>query len=176
MRHFKKFTKTTELTPVQQELSENCSVQFIHDESGVDWYVLQKLFQPDTLKIQYDKTGLIIAADKDATKLFPLNCSVVELADTDIPDGFQAGNFTYSNGVIAPVQVDYIALATAERDRRMASVTSKINQLMEAQDDSDITDAELVELSDLREVRTKLRRLDLTGAPDIDWPEVPDVA
>ncbi|EBF7249748.1 tail fiber assembly protein, partial [Salmonella enterica] len=24
--------------------------------------------------------------------------------------------------------------------------------------------------------RTKLRRLDLTGAPDIDWPEVPDVA
>lgn len=71
MRHFKKFTKTTELTPVQQELSENCSVQFIHDESGVDWYVLQKLFQPDTLKIQYDKTGLIIAADKDATKLFP---------------------------------------------------------------------------------------------------------
>ncbi|EAN4830217.1 tail fiber assembly protein, partial [Salmonella enterica subsp. enterica serovar Heidelberg] len=22
----------------------------------------------------------------------------------------------------------------------------------------------------------KLRRLDLTGAPDIDWPEVPDVA
>ncbi|EAU4709768.1 tail fiber assembly protein, partial [Salmonella enterica subsp. enterica serovar Derby] len=23
---------------------------------------------------------------------------------------------------------------------------------------------------------TKLRRLDLTGAPDIDWPEVPDVA
>lgn len=125
MRHFKKFTKTTELTPVQQELSENCSVQFIHDESGVDWYVLQKLFQPDTLKIQYDKTGLIIAADKDATKLFPLNCSVVELADTDIPDGFQAGNFTYSNGVIAPVQVDYVALATAERDRRMASVTSK---------------------------------------------------
>ncbi|EAM8653157.1 tail fiber assembly protein, partial [Salmonella enterica subsp. enterica serovar Muenster] len=97
-------------------------------------------------------------------------------ADTDIPDGFQAGNFTYSNGVIAPVQVDYVALATAERDRRMASVTSKINQLMEAQDDSDITDAELVELSDLREVRTKLRRLDLTGAPDIDWPEVPDVA
>lgn len=53
--------------------------------------MLQKLFQPDTLKIQYDKTGLIIAADKDATKLFPLNCSVVEFADTDIPDGFQPG-------------------------------------------------------------------------------------
>ncbi|ECV8346449.1 tail fiber assembly protein, partial [Salmonella enterica subsp. enterica serovar Typhi] len=29
MKHFKNFTKTTELTPVQQELSENCSIQFI---------------------------------------------------------------------------------------------------------------------------------------------------
>ncbi|CEU81593.1 tail fiber assembly protein [Salmonella enterica] len=170
MRHFKNFTKTTELTPVQQELSENCNIQFIHDESGVDWYVLQKLFQPDTLKIQYDKTGLIIAADKDATKLFPLNCSVVEFADADITDGFQPGNFTYSNGVIAPVQIDYVALARAERDRRMAVVTARINQITEAQDDGDITRAELSELSTLREVRTKLRRLVLSTAPDIDWP------
>ncbi|HBJ7136869.1 TPA: tail fiber assembly protein [Salmonella enterica subsp. enterica serovar Derby] len=172
MKHFKNFTKTTELTPVQQELSENCSIQFIHDEAGVDWYILQKLFQPDTLKMQYNKTGLIIAADKDATKLFPLNCSVVEFADTDIPDGFQTGNFTYSNGVIAPVQIDYVALATAERDRRMTSVTSKINRLVEAQDDGDITSDELTELATLREVRTKLRRLDLSMAPDIDWPDM----
>ncbi|EKQ2111892.1 tail fiber assembly protein [Salmonella enterica] len=173
MRHFTNFTKTTELTPVQQELSENCSIQFIHDEAGVDWYILQKLFQPDTLKIQYDKTGLIISADKDATKLFPLNCSVVEFADTDIPDGFQPGNFTYSSDTITPVQTDYVALATTERDRRMASVTAKINQLMEAQDDSDITATELLELTALREYRTKLRRMDLTDAPDINWPVYP---
>ncbi len=173
MRHFKKFTKTTELTPVQQELSENCSIQFINDESGVDWYILQKLFHSGTLKIQYDKTGLIISADKDVTKLFPLNCSVVEFADTDIPDDFQPGNFTYSNGTIAPVQTDYVALATADRDRRMAAVTIKINQLMEAQDDSDITATELLELSALREYRTKLRRMDLTAAPNINWPVYP---
>lgn len=151
----------------------NCSIQFIHDEAGVDWYILQKLFKPDTLKIQYDKTGQIIAADKDATKLFPLNCSVVEFADTDIPDGFQPGNFTYSSGTIAPVQTDFVALATTERDRRMASVTTKINQLMEAQDDSDITATELLELAALREYRIKLRRMDLTAAPDINWPVYP---
>ncbi|ELO7805827.1 tail fiber assembly protein [Salmonella enterica] len=172
MKHFKNFTKTTELTPVQQELSENCSIQFINDEAGIDWYILQKLFHSGTLKIQYDKTGLIISADKDVTKLFPLNCSVVEFADTDIPDDFQPGNFTYSNGVIAPVQIDYVALATAERDRRMTSVTSKINRLVEAQDDGDITSDELTELATLREVRTKLRRLDLSMAPDIDWPDM----
>ncbi|HGJ4652765.1 TPA: tail fiber assembly protein, partial [Salmonella enterica subsp. enterica serovar Saintpaul] len=85
-------------------------------------------------------------------------------------DGFQPGNFTYSNGTITPVQIDYVALAAAERDRRMAQVTARINQLMEAQDDGDITDAELAELTALREIRTRLRRLDLTKAPDINWP------
>ncbi|MDJ5634376.1 tail fiber assembly protein [Salmonella enterica] len=115
---------------------------------------------------------MIIAADKDATKLFPLNCSVMEFADTDIPDVFQPGNFTYSNGVIAPVQIDYVALATAERDRRSAAVTARINELVEAQDDGDITSDELTELATLREVRTKLRRLDLSKAPDINWPDM----
>ncbi len=61
--------------------------------------------------------------------------------------------FTYSNGVIAPVQIDYVALATAERDRRMTSVTAKINQLVEAQDDGDITAAELS--NSLRYVNTE---------------------
>ncbi|EEA8076826.1 tail fiber assembly protein, partial [Salmonella enterica subsp. enterica] len=49
-----------------------------------------------------------------------------------------------------------------------------INQLMEAQDDNDITATELLELSALREYRTKLRRMDLTAAPDINWPEPPE--
>ncbi|EEG2306608.1 tail fiber assembly protein, partial [Salmonella enterica] len=49
----------------------------------------------------------------------------------------------------------------------------KINQLMEAQDDSDITATELLELSALREYRTKLRRMDLTAAPNINWPVYP---
>lgn len=55
----------------------------------------------------------------------------------------------------------------------MASVTTQINQLMEAQDDSDITATELLELTALREYRTKLRRMDLTAAPDINWPVYP---
>ncbi|MBF4536220.1 tail fiber assembly protein, partial [Salmonella enterica subsp. enterica] len=49
--------------------------------------------------------------------------------------------------------------------------TAKINQLVEAQDDGDITAAELSELTALREYRTKLRRLALDVAPDINWPE-----
>ncbi|WP_139763060.1 tail fiber assembly protein, partial [Salmonella enterica] len=56
--------------------------------------------------------------------------------------------------VLTDIEIDYVALATAERDRRSAAVTAKINQLMEAQDDNDITATELLELSALREYRT----------------------
>ena len=73
--------------------------------------------------------------------------------------------------------IDYVATAEAERTRRMSALTLRINRLVEAQDDGDITDSELAELAVLRECRTKLRRMDLSNAPDIDWPEVPgDVA
>lgn len=84
---------------------------------------------------------------------------------------FSLGILPTATALLPPVQIDYVALATAERDRRMTSVTAKINQLVEAQDDGDITAAELSELTALREYRTKLRRLALDVAPDINWPE-----
>lgn len=174
MQHFTHFVRTTKLTPVQQELSENCSVQFIHDESGVDWYILQKLFRVDTLKLQYNNAGLVVAADIDASKLFPLECSVVEVVNTDMPDDFRVGQFIYSNGSIIPSSVDHVADAMIERDNRMAVATIQISNLAEAQDDGDITVQEMTELSSLREYRTKLRRLDLTAAPAINWPVPPN--
>ncbi|HCC7945869.1 tail fiber assembly protein [Citrobacter freundii] len=78
-----------------------------------------------------------------------------------------------SNGkpVLTDVVIDYVSQATVERDRRMALVTARITELTEAQDDGDITDAEQQELAALRDSRTKLRRLDLTKAPDIEWPD-----
>ncbi|ECZ1980045.1 tail fiber assembly protein [Salmonella enterica] len=75
------------------------------------------------------------------------------------------------NPVLTPALIDYVAIAADERDKLMASATARINQLVEAQDDGDITAAELSELTALREYRTKLRRLELSTAPDIDWPE-----
>lgn len=174
MQHFKNFTRTMELTPAQQELAEKCSVQFIHNNSGDDWYAIQELFNADTLKLQYNSAGVIIAADKDVSKLFPLGCSVVELNETDIPDDFQPGDFSYSDGKVIATPVDYVALATAERDKRMAAATDQITKLVEAQDDGDITDEELVRLAALREFRTRLRRLDLSTAPDVIWPVKPE--
>ncbi|EIA8954630.1 tail fiber assembly protein [Salmonella enterica] len=78
------------------------------------------------------------------------------------------------NPVLTPALIDYVAIAADERDKLMASATARINQLVEAQDDDDITAAELSELTALREYRTKLRRLALDVAPDINWPVSPE--
>ncbi|EAA3735524.1 tail fiber assembly protein [Salmonella enterica subsp. enterica serovar 4,[5],12:i:-] len=78
------------------------------------------------------------------------------------------------NPVLTPALIDYVAIAADERDKLMASATARINQLVEAQDDDDITAAELSELTALREYRTKLRRLDLRYAPDVEWPPLPE--
>ncbi|EBZ8469743.1 tail fiber assembly protein [Salmonella enterica] len=78
------------------------------------------------------------------------------------------------NPVLTPALIDYVAIAADERDKLMASATARINQLVEAQDDDDITAAELSELIALREYRTKLRRLDLRYAHDVEWPPLPE--
>ncbi|EDG0431798.1 tail fiber assembly protein [Salmonella enterica] len=78
------------------------------------------------------------------------------------------------NPVLTPALIDYVAIAADERDKLMASATARINQLVEAQDDDDITATELSELIALREYRTKLRRLDLRYAPDVEWPPLPE--
>lgn len=72
--------------------------------------------------------------------------------------------------------VDYQAIATTKRDKLMAVATTRITWLQGAQEDGDITAEEEAELTALRAYRTALRRLDLSTAPDINWPEVPDVA
>ncbi|EAM1083496.1 phage tail protein [Salmonella enterica] len=93
-------------------------------------------------------------------------------------DGQSTGKVVSSDSegkpVLTDIEIDYVALATIERDKRMSVVTAMISQRVDAQDDGDITDDELTELSELREYRAKLRRLDLTSAPDINWPEVPE--
>ena len=58
-----------------------------------------------------------------------------------------------------------------KRDRRMAEATARIDWLDAAQKDGDITGEEEAELAALRAYRTALRRLDLTTAPDVKWPE-----
>lgn len=74
----------------------------------------------------------------------------------------------------APDAETLVAIAEDERKRMMASVGGRIDWLSAAQADGDISKEEEVELAALRAYRTALRRLDLSGAPKIKWPGVPE--
>jgi len=58
------------------------------DETGADWYASQKFFQPDTLKLVFEKNGVIVSMHHDVSALWPGEGSVAEVATENIPDGF----------------------------------------------------------------------------------------
>lgn len=58
------------------------------DEDGNDWYQSQKKFKADSLKVAFDKSGLVVVASFDASTLAPANLSVAEIETKEIPQDF----------------------------------------------------------------------------------------
>lgn len=177
MQSFGKFTPYTPDTTDRPKIIDGQNVLFLRDEKGNDWYDIVELFdESKTLKIGYDDDGRVRTFTTNIHAFFPVNLSVVELSPTKANLRITLGDdWFYKNGKLQQIR-DHLANAEAERNSRMAEVTTRIDWLEDAQKDSDISADEEKELATLRAYRTKLRRLDLTGAPDIDWPEVSDVA
>ncbi|HDS6882412.1 TPA: tail fiber assembly protein [Citrobacter freundii] len=150
---------------------------FLQDDKGNDWYDVIELFdESKTLKVGYDDDGRVRTFTTNIHALFPVNLSVVELPATKANLRVTLGDdWFYKDGKLQQIR-NHLADAEAERDSRMAEVTTRIDWLEDAQKDGDISSDEETELATLRAYRTALRRLDLSTAPDINWPEVPDVA
>ncbi|WP_284958533.1 tail fiber assembly protein [Enterobacter cloacae] len=63
--------------------------------------------------------------------------------------------------------------AEAYRNTLIAKASLEIEILMDAETEGSITDSEKELLASWKSYRLSLRRLDLTTAPDIDWPGAP---
>lgn len=177
MQSFGKFTPYIPDTTDRPKIIDGQNVMFLKDDKGNDWYDVIKLFdESKTLKIGYDDDGRVRTFTTNIHAFFPVNMSVVELPATKTNLRVTLGDdWFYKDGKLQQIR-NYLADAEAERDNRMAEVTTRIDWLEDAQKDGDISSDEETELATLRAYRTALRRLDLSTAPDINWPEVPDVA
>ncbi|AUU27813.1 MULTISPECIES: tail fiber assembly protein [Citrobacter] len=177
MQRFGKFTPYTPDTTDRPRIIDGQNVMFLQDDKGNDWYDVIELFdESKTLKIGYDDDGRVRTFTTNIHALFPVNLSVVELPATKANLRVTLGDdWFYKDGKLQQIR-NYLADAEAERGNRMAEVTTRIDWLEDAQKDGDISSYEETELATLRAYRTALRRLDLSTAPDINWPEVPDVA
>lgn len=177
MQSFGKFTPYTPDTTDRPKIIDGQNVLFLQDDKGNDWYDVIKLFdESKSLKIGYDDDGRVRTFTTNIHAFFPVNMSVVELPATKSNLRVTLGDdWFYKDGKLQQIR-NHLAVAEAERDSRMADVTTRIDWLEDAQKDGDISSDEETELATLRAYRTALRRLDLSTAPDINWPEVPDVA
>lgn len=72
-----------------------------------------------------------------------------------------------------PPAIDYVTPATAEFKVLMQAATLAIAPLQDAVDLQDVTEDEAELLKKWKRYRMALNRLDLSAAPDIDWPETP---
>lgn len=175
MQRFGKFIPYTPDTTDRPRIIDGQNVMFLQDDKGNDWYDVIELFdESKTLKIGYDDDGRVRTFTTNIHALFPVNLSVVELPATKANLRVTLGDdWFYKDGKLQQIR-NYLADAEAERGNRMAEVTTRIDWLEDAQKDGDISSDEETELATLRAYRTALRRLDLSTAPDINWPEVPE--
>ena len=177
MQHLKNIKKYTPNDENSQLLIKEHNVEFYVSEDGQDWYKSQANFLPDTLKVAYDKDGVIRSISRDVSSIYPRDLSVVELPATKANLRVSLGDdWYYKDGKLQQIR-DYSSIAAQERDNRITEVTSRINWLAAAQEDGDISAEEEAELTALRAKRSALRRLDLSRITDrksldaIQWPE-----
>ncbi|MEG1691341.1 MAG: tail fiber assembly protein [Hafnia sp.] len=172
MQSFGKFTPYTPPDSTDRpKIIDGQNVLFLKDDKGNDWYDVIELFdESEALKIGYDDDGHVRTFTTNIHAFFPVNLSVVELPATKANLRVTLGDdWFYKDGKLQQIR-NHLANAEAERDRRMAEATARIDWLEAAQKDGDISADEETELAALRVNRTKLRRLDLSSAPDVNWP------
>ena len=81
MMHLKNIKAGNPKTPEQYQLTKKAGVVWLYTEDGKNWYEEQKNFQPDTIKIAYDKNNVIVTVSKDVSTINPEGLSVVEVSD-----------------------------------------------------------------------------------------------
>lgn len=174
MQSFGKFTPYIPDTTDRPKIIDGQNVMFLQDDKGNDWYDVVDLFdESTTLKVGYDEDGRVRTFTTNIHALFPVNLSVVELPATKANLRVTLGDdWFYKDGKLQQIR-DYLADAEIERNSRMNEATVRINWLEDAQKDGDISAEEAAELAELRAYRTALRRLDLSAAPKINWPDAP---
>ena len=147
------------------------AVYFV-DSSGLDFYAAAAGFTKKYKCCIERRSGIVRSVAENAYRLYPAGFDVVEV--DELPAGFSiAGGWKFDGEKIVAVPVDDMAVATKERDSRMAAVTKRIDFLTEAKDDDDITEEEAAELQQLRVYRTQLRRFDLSTVPAASLPLPP---
>lgn len=182
MQNIKNFRMIAPTPKLLAEFNNDASVLFLESESGLGWYAAQKLFSDDTVKIQYDSTGVITSVVDEpipqrgniyaVSMLWPVNASVAEIAVADYPAGVELdGTWKFDPDTNTVYQdssvVDAAALATNTRLRNQyaAAAALSITTIQSSAAAGNQRDGDSDNLLLLQQYLGELRDADLTVAP-----------
>lgn len=158
------------------------SAVFLKDEDGNDWYEVQKRFATDTLKIAYtEANGVINMAAMEADMLMPFDMSVTEvdagiLSKVDIHSLIK-GKWMLKDGKIQPriySVEEHREAAVRLKEEKQRQAEDKIAPLARAVKLGMATEEEKAALTRWETYSVLLNRVDISTAPDIDWPTPPE--
>ena len=166
-------------TPYTNERAEDGALH-LQSEDGQDWYDVREKLSAEKLKIAYQADGVIRQQSYNAVELFPENLSVTEINKEDVPDELPErldGNWVFDGKKIDPriiPESELIAQAEETRAQLMSEANQRIIPLQDASDLGIATDEELAMLKAWKTYRVLLSRVDVSKAPDVEWPEKPE--
>lgn len=109
IKNFKPATPAPELVAYMPNLASSPQLE---SEDGQDWYACQSRFADDTIKIMYDAGGVIRSVVDmpvpergnvyAVSMLYPIGCSVAEIAQENWPDGVVSGKWIFDGEAVLP--------------------------------------------------------------------------
>ncbi|WP_342754035.1 tail fiber assembly protein [Pantoea sp. MBD-2R] len=150
-------------------------VIFYCDETGLDWYESQTLFEKDTIKVAYDERGTIRDYNNDASAIVPNNLSVIELLQSEVPSDInRSGEWVIENDEVKPLPVNYQEKALEQKMEWLKLANDKIEILQDAQVLGMATEQEKSLLEKWKQFRVMVNRISTDNAPNLSWPSVPE--
>lgn len=175
MMHLKNIKAGNPKTPEQYQLTKKAGVVWLYTEDGKNWYEEQKNFQPDTIKIAYDKNNVIVTVSKDVSTINPEGLSVVEVSDiTANRRADNNGNWMFLDGKVVKREYTKQELqqqAELQKSALLSEVESVIQPLERAVRLNMATDEERARLESWERYSVLVSRVD-TANPE--WPQKPE--
>ncbi|EAC1472206.1 tail fiber assembly protein [Escherichia coli] len=175
MMHLKNIKAGNPKTPEQYQLTKKAGVVWLYTEDGKNWYEEQKNFQPDTIKIAYDKNNVIVTVSKDVSTINPEGLSVVEVSDiTANRRADNNGNWMFLDGKVVKREYTKQELqqqAELQKSALLSEAESVIQPLERAVRLNMATNEERARLDSWERYSVLVSRVD-TANPE--WPQKPE--
>lgn len=169
MKHLKKLKLYNPKKPAL-----GVTVSYLCDDDGNDWYDSQKEFSPNTVKIAYDKNGIVVAVSRDISMLWPINLSVVEFSSNKIPPNLSdSGDWVFDGLKIIPREYtdDEIIYKTEQKKKQLIENAYSLMKPLELANKHHMsTEEENKKLMELEKYVVTLNRMDTSTGQYIEFP------